>query len=61
MDNGATGLKYSAVVTLACLLIFGYFKSKLTGVSPVKGALKVAFIGAAAAGVAFGIAKLIGE
>lgn len=59
VEDGITGLKYSAIVTLACLFIFGYFKSKLTGTPPLKGALKVAIIGALAAGCAFGIAKLI--
>ncbi len=59
VEDGITGLKISAVVTLLCLFIFGYFKSKLTGTNPIQGALKVAFIGAIAAGCAFGIAKLI--
>ena len=60
VEDGIAGLKISAVVTLLCLFIFGYFKSKLTGTNPIQGALKVAFIGAIAAGCAFGIAKLIG-
>lgn len=59
-DDGITGLKISAGVTLLCLFVFGYFKSKLTGTNPWNGAIKVAFIGAIAAGCAFGIAKLIG-
>jgi VIT1/CCC1 family predicted Fe2+/Mn2+ transporter len=59
VEDGITGLKYSAIVTLACLFVFGFFKSKLTGTPPLKGALKVAVIGALAAGCAFGIAKLI--
>jgi len=57
--DGISGLKISAGVTLLCLFIFGYFKSKLTGMPPFQGALKVALIGALAAGCAFGIAKLI--
>jgi vacuolar iron transporter family protein len=59
VEDGITGLQYSAVVTLICLFIFGYFKSKLTGTSPIAGAVRVMFIGAIAAGCAFGIAKLI--
>jgi vacuolar iron transporter family protein len=59
VKDGITGLQYSAVITLACLFIFGFFKSKMTGVNPWMGALRVALIGAAAAGCAFGIAKLI--
>ena len=60
VQDGLNGLKISAIVTLICLFIFGYFKSKLTGTPPFKGGLKVAIIGAIAAGFAFGIAKLIG-
>ncbi len=52
------GLKYSAVVTILALLIFGYFKSKVTDQNPIKGALKVTSIGAAAATAAFLVAKL---
>jgi len=59
VSSGITGLKISALITLVCLFFFGYFKSKLTGVSPVGGAFKVMIIGAIAAGFAFGIAKLI--
>lgn len=59
VENGITGLKISSVVTLLSLFIFGFFKSKLTGVHPWLGGLKVAFIGAIAAAAAFTIAKLI--
>jgi vacuolar iron transporter family protein len=52
-------LKYSAVLTLVCLFIFGYFKSKVTGINPWMGALRVTVIGAIAAAAAFGVAKLI--
>ncbi len=57
--DGITGLKISAIITLICLFVFGYFKSKLTGVSPLSGAFRVMVIGALAAGCAFGIARLI--
>ena len=59
VSDGITGLKISAIVTLICLFAFGYFKSRLTGTPPFKGAWKVMLIGALAAGCAFGIAKLI--
>jgi predicted membrane protein (TIGR00267 family) len=52
-------LKVSVGITLVCLFIFGYFKSKLTGVNPLTGGLKVMLIGASAAAAAFIIAKLI--
>jgi len=54
------GLKISAIVTLICLFVFGYFKSKMTGINPWWGALRVMLIGAVAASAAFGVAKLIG-
>lgn len=53
------GLLLSALLTTICLFVFGYFKSKLTGQPPVKGALKVTAIGLIAAGAAFLIARLI--
>lgn len=59
VDNALTGLEISAIITLACLFIFGFFKSKLTGINPWLGGLKVTMIGAAAALAAFGIARLI--
>jgi VIT1/CCC1 family predicted Fe2+/Mn2+ transporter len=52
-------LKISAVITLICLYIFGFFKSKITGVNPWWGGLKVMMTGAIAAAAAFSIAKLI--
>ena len=58
ISNSAQALKISVVATLICLFVFGYFKSKLTGVPALTGALKVTMIGALAAGAAFGIAKL---
>ncbi len=57
-DSAKTALPYSVVATLLCLFVFGYFKSKVTGVAPLMGALKVMLIGAAAAAAAFGVAKL---
>lgn len=59
LESATDALKLSAIITLICLFTFGYFKSKLTGVSPFGGGLKVMLIGAIAAGAAFGIAKLI--
>ena len=58
IDDSITALKYSVVATLICLFVFGYVKSKITGVNPWLGALKVMSIGALAAAAAFGIAKL---
>jgi vacuolar iron transporter family protein len=59
VHEGILGLKISAAITLICLFVFGYFKSKLTGVNPLAGALRVMVIGALAASCAFGVARLI--
>lgn len=56
-DTPFEGLIISAILTVICLFIFGYFKSKVTGQSPVEGAIKVTFIGIAAASAAFLVAK----
>jgi len=52
-------LYYSVVVTMICLFVFGYFKSKVTGQPAFSGAIKVLLIGALAAAAAFGIAKWV--
>jgi len=57
-SSPAEALKISAVVTLLCLFVFGFFKSRITGMNPWWGAIRVALIGAVAASAAFGVAKL---
>jgi len=52
------GLRWSAVLTLICLFIFGYFKSRITGVNAWSGAAKVMLIGTLAAGAAYAVARL---
>jgi VIT1/CCC1 family predicted Fe2+/Mn2+ transporter len=52
------GLIVSAILTVICLFLFGYFKSKVTGQPKIKGALKVTLIGITAAAAAFLVAKL---
>jgi VIT1/CCC1 family predicted Fe2+/Mn2+ transporter len=59
VTDAIKGLEISAAITLVCLYVFGYFKSKITGINPWWGGLKVMFIGAIAAATAFAIAKLI--
>jgi vacuolar iron transporter family protein len=51
------GLIVSAILTVICLSLFGYFKSKVTGQPLFKGALKVTLIGIVAAAAAFLVAK----
>jgi vacuolar iron transporter family protein len=58
IDSPTQALSISLVVTLLCLFVFGWFKSKITGVHPWWGAIRVTLIGAAAAAAAFGVAKL---
>lgn len=57
-EQSTDALPYSVVATLICLFIFGFFKSKATGVNALSGAIRVTLIGAIAAGAAFGVAKL---
>jgi len=58
VDDPKSGLIYSAEITLLALLVFGYFKSKVTDQNPWIGSLKVASIGAAAAAAAYFVATL---
>jgi VIT1/CCC1 family predicted Fe2+/Mn2+ transporter len=53
------GLKISAAMTITSLLLFGYWKARLSGQDRLKSTLTVAFTGIAAAGAAFWIARLI--
>ena len=57
--NPYDGLIGSSILTVICLFVFGYFKSKVTGQPPMQGALKVTLIGIAAAAAAFLIARSI--
>jgi VIT1/CCC1 family predicted Fe2+/Mn2+ transporter len=58
-SNSQIALAYSCAITMVCLFVFGYFKSRVTGQPPISGAFKVLIIGALAAAAAFGMAKLI--
>jgi VIT1/CCC1 family predicted Fe2+/Mn2+ transporter len=58
-NNTATGLKMSAVLTLAALGIFGFAKGRFTGTSPLRGGVQTMVIGGLAAGAAFLLAKWI--
>jgi VIT1/CCC1 family predicted Fe2+/Mn2+ transporter len=58
INDSKEALKFSVVATLICLFVFGYFKSKMTGVPVLSGALKVMLIGALAAAAAYTVALL---
>jgi VIT1/CCC1 family predicted Fe2+/Mn2+ transporter len=53
-----SGLIFSAIITIACLAVFGYFKSKVTGQPALQGALRTTIIGVLAAAAAYGIARV---
>ena len=52
------GFVGSVILTVIALLIFGYIKSRVTGQSPIKGAIKTTMVGLIAAFVAYFVAKL---
>ncbi len=52
------GLQWSCVLAIVSLFTFGFFKAKVTGQPPLRGALKVTVIGALAAAAAYFIAHL---
>jgi len=57
-DHPAEGLQWSAVITVCCLFVFGYFKARVTGQPAWQGAVRVTLIGSLAATAAFLIAGL---
>ena len=57
-STAAHGLRDSTIITVMCLIVFGYMKSKMTGQNPITGSLKTTGIGILAAASAFGIAYL---
>lgn len=59
MSDAVTGLKMSAIVTLAALAVFGFIKGRFTGTPPLRSASQTMVIGGLAAGAAFMLAKLI--
>jgi len=58
IHNSASALKISVIATLLCLFVFGFFKSKVTGVAAIPGAIRVTLIGTLAAAAAFALASL---
>jgi len=54
-----TALMASVAVTLVALFFFGYFKGRLTGISPVRGGIRTVVIGGLASAAAFGLARWI--
>jgi len=59
LPSVSTALRYSAAITFLALAVFGYVKSRFTGISPWKGALQTVLTGGLAASAAFALVKLI--
>lgn len=59
VKDNHTGFIVSCIVTMLALIVFGYFKSKMTGQPLLKGTIKVAFTGFVAATAAFLLAKAV--
>ena len=58
-DDVHTGLIYSCILTVIALFFFGYYKNRVIGNSPIKGALRMTITGVLAASVAYLVAKMI--
>ena len=59
MPDLQRALQVSMAVTLAALFVFGYVKGRLTGISPLRGAVRTMVIGALASAAAYGLARWI--
>ena len=59
-DTPYQGLWVSTIITVFCLMVFGYFKSKVTDQPPFRGAFRTMLIGILAAAAAFLVASLFG-
>src|SRR5215471_2639415 len=59
VDGLSTALEASVIVTLIALFLFGYFKGRLTGISPLQGGIRTVIIGGLASAAAFGLARWI--
>jgi predicted membrane protein (TIGR00267 family) len=57
--SSKSGFIVSCIVTILALVVFGFFKSKMTAQPMVKGTLKVATTGIIAAAAAFLLAKAV--
>ena len=58
-SSNETGFNVSCIATVAALIVFGYYKSKMTGQPLIKGTLKVTVTGIIAAAAAFLLAKAV--
>jgi vacuolar iron transporter family protein len=59
LSSNKSGFIVSCIVTIMALIVFGFFKSKMTGQPLLKGTIKVAITGIVAATAAFLLAKAV--
>ncbi len=59
IKNASEALLVSLFITLLALFVFGWIKGTFTGTKPFKSAWQTTLVGGLAAGIAFGIARLI--
>src|SRR6202163_1545349 len=59
LDNVISALRFSVAITILALAVFGFVKSRFTGISPWKGAFQTVVTGGIAAAAAFGLARLV--
>jgi VIT1/CCC1 family predicted Fe2+/Mn2+ transporter len=59
LGNVIEGLWWSVVITIVALAVFGFGKSRFTGIPPWRGATQTVVIGGLAAAVAFTLARII--
>jgi vacuolar iron transporter family protein len=58
-SDSKTGFDVSCIFTILALILFGYFKSKVTGQPIIKGTIKIALTGIIAAAAAYLLAKAV--
>ena len=58
-SQNSTALKFSVLITLIALAVFGAIKGRLVGTGALRSAIQTTLIGGAAAGAAYGLASLL--
>jgi VIT1/CCC1 family predicted Fe2+/Mn2+ transporter len=59
LGNVISALRFSVAITILALGVFGFVKSRFTGISPWRGAFQTVVTGGIAAAAAFGLARLV--
>ncbi len=59
VHDNAVALEISVVITLLALAVFGAVKGRLVGTGAMRSAMQTTLIGGAAAGAAYGLARLL--